>query len=76
MHKHNIPHFIFPRRIKMVTTGDNDNEQKMEYVAQLRYIGSSLVVTIPKDIVRKLDLTLGENVTITIKKKENRFTEQ
>ena len=55
MHKHNILYFLFSRRIKMVTTGDNDNEQKMEYVAQLRYIGSSLVVTIPKDIVRKLD---------------------
>ena len=60
----------------MVTTGDNDDTQKMEYAAQLRYIGSSLVVTIPKEIVRKLDLNLGENVIITIKKKDNRFTEQ
>jgi len=60
----------------MVTTWDNDDTQKMEYAAQLRYLGSSLVVTIPKEIVRKLDLNLGENVIITIKKKDNRFTEQ
>jgi len=46
------------------------NNEKTEFSAQVRYLGSSLVLTIPRDIVRKYDLKLGDNLTVTIKKNE------
>jgi len=44
--------------------------EKTEFSAQVRYLGSSLVITIPRDIVRKYDLKLGDPLTVTIKKDE------
>ena len=46
------------------------NDEKTEFSAQVRYLGSSLVITIPRDVVRKYDLKLGDPLTVTIKKNE------
>ena len=49
---------------------DSTPDDKTEFSAQVRYLGSSLVITIPRDIVRKYDLKLGDPLTVTIKKNE------
>ena len=42
-----------------------------DFDARLRYLASSLIVTIPAKIAKELELKLGETVTIKLQKNNN-----
>ena len=42
-----------------------------DFEARLRYLASSLIVTIPAKIAKELELKLGETVTIKLQKNNN-----
>ena len=50
-----------------------DEEASESFEAKVRYLASSLIITIPIKVARELELKLGDKVQIKIQKTENRY---
>ena len=59
--------FCLPKLIEK----EREETNHMYFKGKLRYVGASLVVTIPAKVVRELGVKLGDNVTIQVQKRDN-----
>ena len=50
---------------------EQEETNDMYFEGKLRYVGASLVVTIPAKVARELGLKLGDRVTIQVQKRED-----